>query len=242
MKKFIAFVLLCCMVISPISIYASTDSTKDPNYEYDLVGSKIFPAPKSINTVISPRYVSTDPGTVKIDDYLAVANGFVPDNYQSFTSYNTAKSILFKVISFIPYANKVAEIISWVSDVDSDLEAYMDKEAQFSITTRYDERPFYHDMYVWGYDESWEYIGYSKSNYYYTQILIDYLRTDVGRSDTAVVNKSEDQGYAPHSIKAAEHFLDYDYLRFRAKYEWEHNGLWNEYPSSYIETPSNYPK
>ncbi|MTI46633.1 MAG: hypothetical protein FH761_02235 [Firmicutes bacterium] len=243
----ILVVLLAFLMLSTTFIYADEPvHKKDDEHNYKTIRSQIFNNNESYGNMtnnsdmqaLSPIY---EPGTVRIDDVIEVSNGFVPDNHAEWGSYEIAKSVMWEILSFVPYTNKIQEILGWIGAVDSDFKAQLDRSAKLELTTRYNERPFYHDLYVFDDNYSWEYKGFSKSYYYYTQILADYIRKDTGDADTAKVNRVEPD-CAPHTIKAADHYNDYSYLAFITEESWKNNRMWQEHPEDYMRTPSNYVK
>jgi hypothetical protein len=181
------------------------------------------------NIINGPIYY---PGTVRIDDVISSYEyGPISDiPEKNFLNLETFKKAVIELAKNVPVVGKFFEkgenIYSWVKALNSDVEKLIDPYDTITHESSYSYRNFYHDLYVWDNNDTWYEAGYSQSRYYYYWGEIWYHTKD-GKLKRSFYDQADDIGN-PVDILEAKHYKDYQWLRDRAKYEWQKRGRYIE--------------
>ncbi|MFZ5353383.1 MAG: hypothetical protein ACOZCL_11785 [Bacillota bacterium] len=241
MKKILSILLIALLIFSlNCSVFADggKEGKKGKDEEKILIDSHMFYNTDSKSSkdepessIIAPRVIVYEPGTVRIDDYLCSEGGWFNAENKSFTSFETFKIAAIKVVTNIPvigqYIETGIEIYDALKAVCTDL-SYIDKSKQTTVDTKYTYRDFYHDLYCYDYNNSWKTIGYSLSRYYYKNLAMRYYNSNIGEYRDANYYFTHSNGYSPCYIAEAANHKNYSQLNSLTYEAWVYNRSYYE--------------
>lgn len=120
------------------------------------------------------------------------------------------------------------DVYSRLEDIINDLKtastffASMDTRKQLDLTVVYNYRDFYHKLYVWTVNKSWKDMGYSLSRGYYKNYALLYINLQ-GNPALAKGNFDYADGYQPHTVCKAAHYMNKTWLANIAADYWKNN-------------------
>jgi len=97
--------------------------------------------------------------------------------------------------------------------------------------TEYSYRFFYHLLYAYDYNYSWEDVGQSTSKYYYKHLYMRYYNNYTGEYETATYDYNHSHGFSPCIKSTAPNYMNYSGLSQCAYNAWSDGGNYSErYP------------
>lgn len=174
-------------------------------------------------------------GTVNIEDKLDTSEGSRLHDYpeKSFTNTNAFKNTMVSIISYVPgigqYVEKGSEILSMLQDLDADLKMFIGTSKPLYNTNFYSTRNFHHKLSVWNeYTQKCDYVGYSKSKYYYKHSEVRYFNTSVNEWRTSSESFTHANGYGPATIAKAPNYMNRSMLSRLAHDRWVEGNMYYE--------------
>lgn len=154
-------------------------------------------------------------GEVNIIDTLGNESGYTTSTDKSFASFETFKYASIKIIEKVPGIGDVyklgSDIYNALKAIYSDLST-INGSKQVDVETRYAYRYFWHDLYVYDYNDSWKWVGESLSKYYYKHYAMFAYLDSIGEFRWSTYSFSHKNGYSPEAIAKAPNYMNYSAL------------------------------
>ena len=227
MKKPIAVLLVFALSFNTIAFAGNNvrSEGKDDETQLEIViGSSVE---YHLNEgEVKQRSTSYPIGTSRVDDILYGETNRVKQDDKEFSDYMNYAATSIKLITKLT-GQKQYTPLSWIFGGLGVLSK-LDTGRQVTTTTWQTRRWFYHNLYIWNENETWEDVGYSRSAYYYTHYQGTFFNKEKNEWDGSYKAESHSNGYAPYSMDAAPNYKNYSSLHSIAYSTWVNSGYYAE--------------